>query len=160
MIGIDGPAGSGKTTLTAALSVELGNCAVVHMDDLYNGWNQDLEVELGQRIRKSILDPLSNGDDASFEKYDWHEKQFISKQAISHQLFVILEGVGACNEQFADLLSFQIWIEADPSVVIERIVNRDGESVRGELPQWKIREAKYFENQLVKQRANLHVSGD
>ena len=42
LVAIDGPAGSGKTTLAGALSDELvgrgAKAAVLHLDDLYDGW--------------------------------------------------------------------------------------------------------------------------
>lgn len=160
IIGIDGPAGSGKTTLAAGLSQALNDCPVVHMDDVYNGWLQDFEVELGQRLSREILLPLQSGYQARYEKYDWYEAAFTHTVAIPSHSFLILEGVGSCNSVVAEFLSYRLWIEADAEVLIDRIIARDGEAMRPHLAQFKIREAQYFLNQRVKERANLQLSGD
>ena len=160
VIGIDGPAGSGKTTLAAGLSLALEHCPVVHMDDLYDGWNQDLEVELGQRIIDSILMPLAAGQDSEYEKYDWYKHKFSSKEVITHPEFLILEGVGSCNVGSASYLSYRIWVEADPSILVDRIISRDGEAMRPHLGEFKRREALYFANQETKQLADMHLRGD
>ena len=39
VIAVDGPSGAGKTTLAARLSDALHGAPVVHMDDLYPGWD-------------------------------------------------------------------------------------------------------------------------
>lgn len=160
VIGIDGPAGSGKTTLAHQLSLALGECPVVHMDDLYNGWNQDLETELGQRIVQSILLPIAAGKSAHYEKFDWYANTFTSSSEIVTTSYLILEGVGSSNRIVSPYLSYRIWIEADPDVVEARIVNRDGPQVRSHLPAWRIKETQYFDSHSVMAHANLHLSGD
>ncbi len=46
IVSIDGPAGSGKTTLANELASELMNAnrvmSVVHLDELYEGWDDAL----------------------------------------------------------------------------------------------------------------------
>ena len=46
IVTIDGPAGSGKTTLADELSISLsdgnGPMSVVHLDELYEGWDDAL----------------------------------------------------------------------------------------------------------------------
>lgn len=159
-IGIDGPAGSGKTTLAAGLSAVLDNCPIVHMDDIYDGWFQDFETQLGNRLIAEILEPLSQGNPARYKKYDWHKRQFTSQVELAPHPFVILEGVGACNSVSASHLCFQIWIEADPSILIDRIIARDGEAMRPYLDEFKRRESVYFANQAIKEQADLHLLGD
>lgn len=160
VIGIDGPAGSGKTTLAASLSQALDNCPVVHMDDVYDGWFQDFETQLGQRLVAEILEPVSRGIPASYKKYDWHEQAFTSQVELPEHPYVILEGVGASNAVSATYLCFHIWIEADSTILIDRIISRDGEAMRPYLGEFKRREAQYFANQEIKQQADLCLHGD
>ena len=56
---IDGPAGSGKTTLSHQLSAEL-NCQVVHLDDHYNGWDEALGSGLTE-VLLQIVENFVNG---------------------------------------------------------------------------------------------------
>lgn len=160
VIAIDGPAGSGKTTLAAGLACELDDCPVVHMDDLYNGWTQDLIVELGQRINQQILQPLGQGLSASYQQFDWYKNGFTSHIEVPVHDFLILEGVGSANNVIADLISYRIWIEANEGVVDERIVERDGEAMRPHLAAWHTKEAHYFSEQETKRRADMLLSGD
>src|SRR5690606_26299343 len=69
---VDGPAGSGKTTLAgrleeAAETHEVG-CAVVHMDDLYAGWEG---LRAGGEALTTLLHALAAGEPASYRRYDW-----------------------------------------------------------------------------------------
>jgi uridine kinase len=160
VIAIDGPAGSGKTTLAAGLARELKNCPVVHMDDLYNGWTQDLMVELGQRINQQVLQPISQGLTSNYQQFDWYKNSFTSQIEVPVHEFLILEGVGSASIVIADLITYLIWIEAKPDVVDERIVRRDGEAIRPHLLAWHAKEAHYFAEQETKRRADMLLSGD
>ena len=49
LLAIDGPAGAGKTTLAAKLEAEYSvhsTVRTIHMDDLYNGWDDALGISL------------------------------------------------------------------------------------------------------------------
>ena len=49
IIAIDGPAGAGKTTLATNIHLALYpnyTSTIIHMDDLYNGWDKALSSEL------------------------------------------------------------------------------------------------------------------
>jgi uridine kinase len=53
IIAIDGPAGAGKTTLAATLSLALAQdftITVMHMDDLYAGWDDALGTSLTESL--------------------------------------------------------------------------------------------------------------
>jgi len=65
IVTIDGPAGSGKTTLADELSISMsdanGPMSVVHLDELYEGWDDALDQKLFDRIEAWILTPIRNG---------------------------------------------------------------------------------------------------
>ena len=160
VITIDGPAGSGKTTLAAALTAELTDCQVIHMDDLYEGWSQDLNRELADRIEASILEPLRLGAEPRYRKYDWQVGAFTELVTVPRSRYLILEGVGSGNSILRDYVSFAIWIEAEPESLLNRLVDRDGEHLRDELLRWQQHESTYFASHGVKQAAHLHIRGD
>lgn len=160
VITIDGPAGSGKTTLANQLSAKLLGCPVVHMDDLYNGWKQDLIGELADRITNQILIPLSDQQPGHYLRYDWHLGKFAESVIVSATNFLILEGVGSGHPKLHDRASLNIWVEANPQVLLGRLIKRDGQALQDELVKWQAHEARYFEQMSIKQLADVALSGD
>jgi uridine kinase len=160
VITIDGPAGSGKTTLAQSLCEMLEDCPVVHMDDLYSGWQQDLKNELADRILQSILKPIELNLEAKYLKYNWLKSQFDQTVIVPQSRYLILEGVGAGNPKLHAKTALNIWIEADPSQLLNRLVTRDGEEMRAELNAWQSHEAEYFQSLSVRDLADVRLSGD
>ena len=160
IIAIDGPAGSGKTTLAKELCELLPNCTVVHMDDLYDGWNQDLITELPNRIKSEILESISKSQSATIKTYDWHKESFTNAQTISGPDFLILEGVGSANPALSDFFALSIWVEAEPSTLLDRLIARDGQQFRQQLAAWQEHETRYFDQLHVRKSCDLVVRGD
>jgi uridine kinase len=159
LITIDGPAGSGKTQLAAKLASELTNTNVVHMDDLYEGWAKALDPVLFERIRAWIITPLLNDIEIQHLVYDWVTNQYDTWQKYPKSENIILEGVGAGNAQVREFASLALWIEADSELLLDRVVERDGEIVRDEMLIWKSKEDAYFELHNVKAAATIHIRG-
>ena len=160
VVTIDGPAGSGKSTLAQLLATELGDSAVVHLDDLYEGWSQDLNKDLADRIQMWILDPISRGVDAQHLKYDWHAGMFSEIVTVPCEKFLILEGVGSGNSKLRNYVSLAMWIESDPELLVERVIARDGEQLRADLVRWQLHEAEFFKLHNVKESAQVKLRGD
>ena len=160
VITIDGPAGSGKTTLAASLASALADSYIIHMDDLYDGWSQDLDRELAERIESSILEPLRNGAQPRYRKYDWHVGAFTDLVTVPRSQYVILDGVGSGNPLLRNSVALAIWIESEPQSLVGRVLDRDGEHLRDDILRWQQHESEYFAAQNVKQAADLHLRGD
>lgn len=159
VVTIDGPAGSGKTTLAANLASNFEQASVIHLDELYEGWDKSLDQVLFERIQAWILKPLENGLPPKHLRYDWGKMAFTSWHEVSYSPVVIIEGVGSGHSSLRPYVSQAIWIEADEDLLLERVVTRDGESVRGEMLKWQAREKAYFELHAVKNCADLHCRG-
>jgi len=160
VITIDGPAGSGKTTLAASLAAALADCQIIHMDDLYDGWSQDLGRELAERIETSILQPLRLGSQPRYRRYDWHAHAFAELVTVPRSKYLILDGVGSGNPLLRNSVALAIWIESDPQSLVDRVLGRDGEYLRDDMLRWQLHESKYFAAHEVKQAADLHLRGD
>ena len=52
---IDGPAGSGKTTFAKNLQNDLG-CQIVHLDSIYDGWENALTDSLTNKLVALVSD--------------------------------------------------------------------------------------------------------
>ena len=159
IVTIDGPAGSGKTTLANELANYLGDAQVVHLDELYEGWNKALDDILYQRIQAWILTPIRNGLPAKHLSYDWIANSYSTWKEIPTKPVLIIEGVGAGHTSMRPEVSQAIWIEAAEELLLDRVVHRDGEIVRDEMLIWKSKERSYFELHQVKESANFQLLG-
>ncbi|MFC6345622.1 uridine kinase, partial [Nocardioides hankookensis] len=68
MICVDGPSGSGKTTLAAEIVRSDPMAVLVHMDDLFEGWDGLPRVDAQL---DGLLRPLAAGRAGSYRRYDW-----------------------------------------------------------------------------------------
>jgi len=160
VVTIDGPAGSGKTTLSASLAAGLADCQIIHLDDLYDGWFQDLDRELAERIETSIFEPLRLGAEPRYVKYDWHIRAFTELVTVPRSPYVILDGVGSGNSMLRECVALAIWIESDPESLVNRVLDRDGAHLRDDLLRWQQHESEYFAAHGVREAADLHLRGD
>ncbi len=159
LITIDGPAGSGKTTLAKQLSSHLDDCPIISMDDLYDGWRDALNPELWQRIYDQILEPFLQDNPAQIQKFDWKLRQFTDWVTVPVSSHLIIEGVGASHPFIANCSVLNIWIEADQDLLLDRVLKRDGEEIRDEMLRWQLLEKAYFDEYSIKQNADLHLIG-
>ena len=97
IIAIDGPAGAGKSTLATRIQngVDNSKVAVVHMDDLYAGWENALTSTLTRTLENNIAAPAFEGKAFEYRKYDWIHNRFGEYRRIDVPDLLILEGVGA-----------------------------------------------------------------
>jgi len=158
IITIDGPAGSGKTTFAHHLASVLDGCPVVSMDFVYNGWNQALTDETWQRIIAQIITPMRSGRTASYEKFDWHAGAFTSTVEIPKTDVLIIEGVGAGHPLLRPYSALSIWIEADEKLLLRRVLERDGNSIRSEMVNWQKQEKMLFKKYNMKQSADYIIT--
>lgn len=163
IVTIDGPAGSGKTTLANELSIELadsfGAMSVIHLDGLYEGWEDAIGQKLFNRIEAWILTPIRNGLNPNHLKFDWNQGKYARWSEAPLTPVVIIEGVGSGHTSIRQHVSQALWVEADEDLLLDRVVQRDGESIREEMLIWKVREQTYFESNDVKNSAHFHLSG-
>lgn len=161
MVCIDGPAGSGKTTLAdslAALAAEAGlTAAVVHTDDLLDGWGG--LPTLGERLRRQVVEPLAAGRGTRYERYDWHVGAFTTWVSLPVVDLLVLEGVGAADPTHAEQSTVVVWVEAPKELRLARGIARDGEAIRPFWERWVPEEDVLHAEHRTHARADLHVDG-
>src|SRR5919112_5477676 len=88
LVCVDGPAGSGKTTLGAALRRAArdllaadGTVALVHMDNVYAGWG-GLETGMAT-VATSVVEPLRYGRPGRYRRFDWHAMAFAEEHVVN-----------------------------------------------------------------------------
>lgn len=158
LVAVDGPAGSGKTTLAGAIAGELAGTAVVHMDDLYLGWDTDF-AEVHDRIRDQLVTPLSDGRAARYQRYDWHAGRLRDWVDVPVPPVLVLEGVASGARDLDDVRSLLVWIEAPEQLRIRRGVERDGPAVLPQWLTWMQHEATEHARQDTRARADIRLLG-
>ena len=153
---IDGPAGSGKTTLANRLGAELG-APVLHIDDLLEGWC-GLEG-MWPRLREGVLDQLAAGRPGRYRRYDWIAATFAELRDVPVADVLVLEGCGSARRAVDAVAALRIWVEAPADVRLARGLARDGEAMRAHWVAWMRDEAVHFAAQATRSRADVVVDG-
>jgi len=159
-LAIDGPAGSGKSTLAGEIARAFSgtySIEVVHLDELYNGWDQALSEELFQRIAQLITAQRA-GKATDLAIYDWATASFSGSREIKAAQLLIIEGVGSSNQLIDKTLTTSIWLDIDQGTGLARVLERDGEEIRDEMVKWQKMESEYFARDLTRERAEFILS--
>lgn len=161
VLSIDGPAGAGKSTMANALSTLLDDAPIVHMDDLYRGWDDALTPTLGATLRNQILKPIAFGKSGGYRRWDWHRNLPGASVTIPRHQFLILEGVGASQRVVRPYVAPMIWIGVESSLGLERVLTRDAEIVtdqegfKSRMIAWQGAELLHFEQEGTFDTAHL-----
>lgn len=156
LVCLDGPGGSGKTTLAAALAALAPGTAVVHMDDLYDGWS-GLRAGADQLV--GVLRALDRGRTGTYRRFDWHAGGYAETVTVPPAPLLVVEGVGAGVRDAAGLATVLVWVAAPSALRLERGLARDGEHLRAQWEAWRRDEDALFSLEGTAQRADLVVDG-
>jgi len=152
---VDGPAGSGKSTFADALAAA-GADAVLHLDDLYEGWS-GLEGSLWPRLAAQVLEPLRRGRPGRYQRYDWGTGDFAEWVDVPVPSLLVVEGCGSARRAADPLASVRVWVEAPPELRLERGIARDGETLRPQWGRWMGDEAAHFRLERTRERADVRL---
>ena len=160
IIVIDGPAGSGKTTLAKSLSGLLENCPIIHMDEIYEGWENALSPKTFKDLVEWIINPLLENNSIEYIKYDWNLEQRIEKVVINNSKVMIIEGVGSSSFEVSKHASLKLWIEVNKETGINRVLTRDGLHIQEQMKTWQSQESKFFIENNSKENSDIWIDGD
>jgi uridine kinase len=146
VIAIDGPAGGGKTTLAENLALAFAttlSSTVIHMDDLYDGWDRALDHDFSS-VLVNIVGQHKNSQNISYASYNWREEKFDEAKEAPLAHLLILEGVGSGQSAIRSSLSALIWIDIAEGEGLARVIARDGESIRVPMQKWLALQGQHF----------------
>ena len=160
ILAIDGPAGSGKSTLAGEIARAFAgtySIEVIHLDEMYNGWNNALTDELFQKLLGLIYSQKS-GETCELAIYDWALDSYSGSRQLKPVELLIIEGVGSCNELLREKLTTSIWLDIDQSTGLTRVLERDGDEIHDEMVKWQKMENEYFAHDLTRESADFILS--
>jgi hypothetical protein len=155
LVSIDGPAGSGKTTLAEEIAGSTG-APVVHMDDLFEGWEglPRITAQLD-----GLLRPLTEGRPGSYRRWDWFAGGWADTVTVPPASLLVLEGVGSGSLAHADLITALVWVEVPYELRMSRGLARGGVEVAERWQQWAIDEQEHFSRERTRERADVRLDG-
>ena len=161
IIAIDGHAGAGKTTLAKKLQSNYSDLKVevVHMDDLYDGWDNALSVALTKNLEIGIAKPVSEGKSFEYRKFDWINMKYGELQRFKVPDLLILEGVGSGQRAVRKYLDQLIWIDIEAEVGLNRVLRRDGDYIQNHMILWQMQESEHFIQENTRDCATIRIDG-
>lgn len=162
VITIDGPAGSGKTTLAHTLelelSLEVGSSYTIHMDELYEGWDSTMTPNLTSKL-ETILDSVVKSKKIVFTPFNWLKNSLDTPIFIDAPKYLLIEGVGAGQSAIRKFVSLAIWIEVPEDEGLARVIERDGPAVAEFMPRFIEAQTEHFAKEDTKKSADYRLSG-
>ena len=155
LICVDGPAGSGKTTLAEEVA-SLSGAPVIHMDDLFEGWDglPRITDQLG-----TLLKPLAEGWPGSYRRWDWPGDAWAETVVVPTAPILVLEGVGSGALAYAALITVLAWVEVPYDLRMARGLERGGIGVAENWKQWAVDEQDLFARERTRERADVVLDG-
>lgn len=165
VVAVDGRGAAGKSTLAERLCRHVDRSAVVHTDDV--AWYEPY-FAWGHLLADHVLQPLHRGEGVSFRPPAWVQQAREGTIEVPAGLeLVVVEGVGASQREWAELVDATVWVQSDFAVAEERGIARDlALGVNGDAEQtvafwheWMAEELRFLERQRPWERACVVVAG-
>ena len=136
VLAIDGPCGSGKTTL-AALLARLYDCPVFHADDFFLRPEQRTPARFAEpggnldreRLLEEVLTPLRQGQPVSFRRFDCHSLTLLPPVAVAPSSLAVVEGSYSLHPELAPMYDVSVCLTLSPELQRRRILARNGEAM-------------------------------
>ncbi|WP_280888482.1 hypothetical protein [Streptomyces sp. LBL] len=154
LIGIDGHAGSGKSTFAGQVARALAGAPVLRLDDIAG--HHEL-FAWTQRLRTQVIEPFGRGETAHYAPYDWHARRFGPLRPLPPAPVVLVEGVGAGRRALRPHLARLLWMELPREEAWARGQARDGEEQREFWAGWVPAERQHFTEDPSRPFADLLV---
>ncbi len=156
LVAVDGPGGAGKSTFASALSEAASGAPVVHTDDFAAA---DNPIDWWPRLLEQVIEPFARGGAARYQRYDWPSETLAEWHTIEPAPIVIIEGVSAGRSEWAEHLSFLIWIETPRERRLRRGLDRDGIAALPDWESWMASEDAHYARDPTRERADIVVDG-
>lgn len=154
LVGVDGHAGSGKSTFAGELASALGGVPVLRLDDIAS--HEELFDWTG-RLLSQVVEPLGRGESAHYTPYDWRARRFGPPRPLPPAPVIVVEGVGAGRRALRPYLALLLWMDLPQEESWTRGRARDGQEQREFWDGWVGAEREHFARDPSRPFADLLV---
>lgn len=170
LVCIDGPGGSGKSTIAKGLAGASDDVQIVQLDDFYRPSSDRYAGPVAERpiaadfdlsrLRAEVLLPLRSGLVADYHVYEWAKDRVSSHTLAVTKPIVIVEGVYSFSMALSELFDFSVWVDCPREVRLRRGLTRDGEAARSRWEDdWMLGEDQYVQRERPRDRAAIVCDG-
>jgi uridine kinase len=155
LIAVDGRSGSGKTWLAGRLARPL-DAPVIHLDDLYPGW--DGLTRVADVLAEWVIEPLARGEPARWRRFDWGTMIYAEWHTTEAADVVVLEGCGSIRSALAGAYAARIWVEAPAAARRQRLRARpDWTAYEPFARRWAAREDQLYRTEHTRRHCDVIV---
>ncbi|MCL1843909.1 MAG: hypothetical protein FWF79_08855 [Defluviitaleaceae bacterium] len=112
---------TGKTTFASKLAAIL-DANIVCTDDV--AWWAD-PIHWDDELITGIVKPWLNGENVAYRPSGWVKKNREGWIAVDSGKALIIEGCGACRETLRKYATYTVWMDTEPDIARERVIQRD-----------------------------------
>lgn len=170
LVGVDGPAGAGKTTFTQALTSLDPGLDVIQMEDFAlpvaerrpreESAPEQIAANVDwRRLRSHVLLPLSRDLPARYQRYDPATDAMAEWRIVPVGGIVIVEGRYSCIKALTTFYDFRIWVDCPLDVRRRRAGARENGGAGLWEKVWLPAEIAYVEAQDPAGAAHLRIDG-
>ncbi|MFE7765465.1 uridine kinase [Streptomyces sp. NPDC057438] len=154
LVGVDGHAGSGKSTFAGLLADALDGAPVLHLDDVAT--HEELFSWTG-RLLEQVIEPFRHGRSARCAPYDWRARAFGPARVLPPAPVIAVEGVGAGRRALRPHLAALLWMEYPQEAAWARGQARDGAEQSEFWAGWVRAERRHFAEDPSRPFADLLI---
>lgn len=157
LVGIDGRAGAGKSTLATAIADAVAGAVIIAVDDFAGPLVPEWDWA---RLHEQVLAPLGAGRPGRYQRWEWNRDEGAEWHDVPTGRLVVIEGVSSTRSELAADWACRIWVDAPREVRLQRALERDGAQMLPHwLEVWMPAEEAYIARERPRERADLIVSG-
>ena len=165
VISIDGPAASGKSTLSKLLADALG-AGEIHMDDFF----LPPELRTGRRLSEAggnvhyerfiaqVLMDIHKEEEIIYSAFDCSKMAMGGSVTVKASKYRIVEGSYSNHPLFGEYADLKIFIEIDKNLQKNRIIDRNGPKMWERFNnEWIPMEDKYFHTFSIPDKSDIKI---
>ena len=170
LVGIDGGAGSGKTTFARLLVESVREmkipAALVLTDNFFRPSAERVNHQFPlatvsdidwERLRDQLIVPLRSGKTARFQLYDWPADRLKDWVAIDAGGVTIIDGITATRDELTNYYDLRIWFTCLRNIRVSRLLGR-GDTSAAEIDNWMPGEDDYIASHSPERKAHLIIN--